>query len=963
MEVDNVFDARDVTTEDDFDEMEERMSSPHHSAQEYLRPLQETADRVSRQVEQFAEALDQYKTGSARSQETWEASFQLLHKFSEIVESRIPSTASTAPTSNNSKKNRRSLGDDSKQAQDLRLEAAIWSLSRDLLSIKTPDNLQAVNIQQNSRFAPIHRYSSCEDVWEAYIGGDVVAQEHEQILDWLVKRAREESLSIEDTIEGLYAQAGRGDGVWTAGLTYTRDAIKKRKRASKRTQPLSPNDTGLQSLHARQSDKKMLTVQLDPDAVTRERAVLELEDTAFEEASWQALWEMLRRGLTLEEVRKWWTERHETWRSAIVHSTQPRHTTGENLLWSDTMNIASNREFYTQCRKLAEQGQGLNMFETAVYGLLSGSYSASVSACNSLNDHLLCFINELHVARYMTFLSNYQQRLVDPDQISYTAPSATNERLAKFVERILKDTSTKSEAHDPQKYLQCHVIAQQLPQLLIRTGRAAAYLAHLTGDSKSLYAVCEEVPTEQDQRIAQDESTIRTLAHLQLALHPLGLFDQEIKQDAVTMDNNLVNYISVLERSAKFDLLPLYASKLSADRAPHVLGRILARLADSDERRVQVRLLKKYGLAVHKVIYNICEHAQESWLARAQQVEPDAAPIKITENSNRVVRICSGFIGEELNTDEADLVSAHEWVGYIDAKHWGMAVWLITNLYKTLLLRGKIGAAKALSEAAGLAEVSKNVVGINMSVATAMPEIVGETAEIDGEDDVDELNGLASPSKRRRGTNHTGHPLQRQGRSRAELADQSVVWAHLEHLVRAIEAIEIWQLCADQIEGIHRSDAKQMKDFKKRLRKALQALHDEVQPLLLPDFLVTANDEDERVVLHTLRTHYLPECVLAYNSALYFAGHCLSRGHLVQCMELAQTVAQNESLTQAFVDSKRMHELVTCFAQDSQALIRSNEVGGGRHGQRSGASTERRDHSEIWHVDWIRDTPAAKSSR
>lgn len=956
MEVDNVFDARDVTTEDDADDLNESVSSPHHSAQDYLRPLQETADRVSKQVEQFAEALDQYKTGSTRSQETWEASFQLLHKFSEIVESQIPTTSRAAGPSGTSRKNRRSLGDDSKQAQNLRLEAAIWGLSRDLLSIRTPENIQAVNIQQNSRCAPLHQYSSCEDIWEAYIGGDATAQEHEQILDWLVKRAREESLAIEDTIDGAYSRAGRGDGIWTTGLTYTRDAIKKRKRVSSRTQPLSPTEPGLQSLHARQSDKKALTAQLDPDAVTREGAVLELEDAAFEEASWQALWEMLRRGLSLEEVRKWWKQRHETWRSAMLYSTQPRGTTSENLLWSDVMNIASNHEFYAQCRKLAEQQQGVNAFETAVYGLLSGSYAASAPVCHSLNDHLLSFINELHVRRYMAFLSRYKQKLSDPNQIAYGAPSATDEKVADFVGRIFKDPTTKAEAHNPQKYLQCLVIAQRLPQLLLRTGRAAAYLAHLTGHHKALYAVCEDVPTEQDQKTAQDENTVRTLAHLQLALHPLGLLDQELKQDAVSMDNNVVNYIGVLERNAKYDLLPLYASKLSADRAPHVLGRILARLTDPDERRLQARLLKKYGLAIHKVIYNICEHAQQSWLTTTQQTDPDAAPIKITENSNRVVRIRSNFIGEELEAEEADLISAHEWVGYIDSKHWGMAVWLITNLYKTLLLRGRICAAKALSEAASLAEISKSVIGINMSVATAMPEVVEDMAEIDGDDDTNELDGLASPSKKRRGASSAGHPLQRESRSRAELADQSIVWAHLEHLVRAMDAIEIWQLCADQIESLHRSDAKQMKDFKKRLRKALQALHDEVQPLLLPDFLVLANDDDETAVLHTLRTHYLPECVLAYNSALYFAGHCLSRGHLVQCMELAQTVAQNETLTQAFVDSKRMHELVTCFAQDSQALIRSNEVGSGRHGQRN-AATARRDHSEIWHVDWIRDTP------
>jgi hypothetical protein len=83
-------------------------------------------------------------------------------------------------------------------------------------------------------------------------------------------------------------------------------------------------------------------------------------------------------------------------------------------------------------------------------------------------------------------------------------------------------------------------------------------------------------------------------------------------------------------------------------------------------------------------------------------------------------------------------------------------------------------------------------------------------------------------------------------------------------------------------------------------------------------------------VLDDIRNHYLPECILAFDSVLYYAGHALSRKYLVECMNLAQLVASSSTLTKAFVESKRMQELVTAFAVDSKALLHANEIDGGK---------------------------------
>ena len=73
--------------------------------------------------------------------------------------------------------------------------------------------------------------------------------------------------------------------------------------------------------------------------------------------------------------------------------------------------------------------------------------------------------------------------------------------------------------------------------------------------------------------------------------------------------------------------------------------------------------------------------------------------------------------------------------------------------------------------------------------------------------------------------------------------------------------------------------------------------------------------------IKALRQVYLPETILAYISALHFAGTGLSRDNLLECMELAAIIAErNSDLSTTFVEAKRMKELVEAFAACSKAL-------------------------------------------
>lgn len=133
-----------------------------------------------------------------------------------------------------------------------------------------------------------------------------------------------------------------------------------------------------------------------------------------------------------------------------------------------------------------------------------------------------------------------------------------------------------------------------------------------------------------------------------------------------------------------------------------------------------------------------------------------------------------------------------------------------------------------------------------------------------------------------------------------------------------------------------------MRTVKKMVQIALDDVRQAMLPLLDPEFLCRPADNAESITLKNIRNHYLPECILAYNSVLYFSGHVITRNCLVECMNLAQVVATNDTLTGAFVLSSRMQELVTAFALSSEALLRANERGPkkGKHD----------DPMEIWQV-------------
>ncbi len=935
------------------------------SVQDFLQPLQETAERVSQQVEEFASRLHRFRADRAADDEgLWTDAWGLLDDYRALAMKRLTRTTARGSRAFS---HRKSTGDSDAQTQKLQLEADVWALTKNLLLSYSPRaNSEAADAAAHT-FSGLHRYSTSHQIWNAFLDCDTTAQVYETILAWLHERAEETSPSINDLVHNLTIAAERGEGSWSAGPLFTKAAIKKQKRDRAWPLPLDPSNPGLNSSLRRQSDGKPLVTQLDPDGMTREDAHLEVQDEFYEQAAWLTCWEMLRRGKTLSDFRSWWDEHNEQWRSLLLRCGAPGE--GATSPWLRIMNLASNSDWGARCSELAASDAVKDPFQQAVYAVIAGNASVSEKVCETTDEWLFSELNALLIHRYRQYLQAYQKKESGFNQQAYQVPASGNEATRLLTQDLQANPAFKDELHEPHKLTQLALVGQDFDDFFVVIGRAAAQIAYADGGFgfKQLIARDEgPLVSESALLTAQDEDCVRVVVHLQLILQALGLLKKCWATNRYQLENNVVNYIGWLHRDKKWSLLPIYASKLSPERIQQVLGQILIDVTNDKERDAQVRLLKKYDIDVSKVVYGIASLATYHAMNRFKSPKFRFRAPRITERvgpgNTGQTKIRSAFMGEnDAPSEEERLVSSVEWYRFVEAEKWSFACHHISFMYKLWLFEGRFEALRELMMRCSLAQISLSALNMNLQYADEFQD------DLDVEDiDVNGAEGTSAQKRSPKKRKTPLHPLAREGTTRNQLYEKSLSWLQLEQLTRALVALERWQDLAEEVEEyvnsistsllrqltIHRNrhDQARLRTFKRELSNMLDETMRDVDPIFDDDFLCRPQDTTEDIMFRQIRNHYLPECVLAYNAVLYFAGHGLSRTWLVQCMELAQRVAKSSNITDAFVEGGRMRELVHAFAMDSQALLLANEQGKNR-----GKSSKKERGIEMWQVQWKED--------
>jgi nuclear pore complex protein Nup107 len=542
-----------------------------------------------------------------------------------------------------------------------------------------------------------------------------------------------------------------------------------------------------------------VVAQLDPDAVTREGAVLEVQDESYEEAAWVTCWELLRRGRSIADIRSWWDERNEQWRAVLLNATYPGSDNSLKSPWLRMMNSASNPSWTACCKSLANNSVIGDPFQKAVYALLAGETGPSAVVCETVDDYMFIEHNSLLIQRFDAYLHAF--RTSTTRTAMYLPPADEQDRIRSAVRALEQAPKLNQETQDPYKAIEMALMSKRPGLFFSMVGQAAAHVACSRGDkgywNKSSGAADSPISPVLLQAV-RDEDCVRFITHLQLILSSLDRL-----QDAqpLFLENNIINFLGWLQSNKKWSLLPIYASKLSQPTVREVLGRILMDITNEKERNSQVRLMKRYQIDVSDVVENLFNiTAYEKWgkghdtkkdtvvadgkRGKAENAKKEKAGLpRITEREkperNCQLKIKTDFMGGEnsqLIEVDARLCSAVEWYQYVTPQYWNRACAVISMLYRRWLLAGDFAALKQLTRSASLSTMSLAICNVNLNFADDME---------------DGANGTSGAQAQDHGANAT---------SRRVLYEESLSWRQLEQLVLALEHLEQWQSFANACE-------------------------------------------------------------------------------------------------------------------------------------------------------------------
>jgi nuclear pore complex protein Nup107 len=400
------------------------------------------ADRVGKEVEKFAERVDQWHVqGNETPRVKYQATAKLVGRFRDVAETQVKELKKAhasenkgelersvrkriqdmaeAPDANAQSKLGHSFqsiapsvesngAHESSHLHNLRqwqAELATWELVQIVIEQHYPEPDTDPAAEKQARLAKVggdKRYSPNSEIWDRFVLEDDHAKEKALVLRWLEQTARNDRSDIDSITAELETQSGRGSHTWTSGWLDTKGKIKQAKRLEGVDKPLKPDGANIKTADRTQS----LVTQLDPDSPARQKRALEKADEYYERALWMVCYEMLRRGVPWNEICEWAQDRNEAWRGVSVGAAYESHPKGGP-------NVAGPTVGYLFRRMCFYAARGARIpYEGAVYGLLSGDLKQVQNVCRSWDDHLHAHYNALLLSRFDSYLQkNHPQRV------------------------------------------------------------------------------------------------------------------------------------------------------------------------------------------------------------------------------------------------------------------------------------------------------------------------------------------------------------------------------------------------------------------------------------------------------------------------------------------------------------------------------------------------------------------------
>ena len=688
-----------------------------------LQPLQAEADRLGKQVESFAEALD--RLGSKiheKSAADCTAVLPLIKEYETIAkktvtqlrEVRDPSGKRQQPSEWKGRLRDRPPRDEilGTTAEDLRWweqEQQTWNLLSRIVQTRYPakhdDHTQARTglIPRPRKNGETHRYSSEQTLWQNFLAEDDSAWERHLVIEWLKSSADELNGSVEDVIERSGQTTLKGNKVGAKGWEASKGIIKGQKRLKSWPTPLDPNSPGVDKFNLKTSNHTDLITQLDPDAVTRQGRQLESQDDTYEHGTWIGCWEMLRRGRSWNQIRAWCKERTDIWRAAslggeiqfpIIPGEKPNNK---------AQNWQSRSLWRQVCAATAMDG-GSDDYERAVYGLLSGHLPSVLKVCHSWDEYLFAHYNSYLHCQFEAYLySNHPERQatllfkskldLETTLLDGASILSGREIMGKMRHAQLSGNVSK----EPHRVIQSSIIGEKFAELLNHVGQSLAKsLRSDTSsngkDEESFSKLMDYEPYAASNKESEDltfnltmhdYNMLRLLTHIQLIFQALGL--NATNNSRRTTENIIIAFGDFLTKAGKHQLLPLYASKMSLSSKLRLLALELPCIQDTTERNIMLRLLKYYGIDILEVLDTQLKFlvfrgldATTNWIQGTKlQILQDAT---ITGYGG-IRLIKASFLNPSDSGQSTDLIHGFEWLNLLEG-NWQRTLSTGVVLYK-----------------------------------------------------------------------------------------------------------------------------------------------------------------------------------------------------------------------------------------------------------------------------------------
>ena len=653
---------------------------------------------MTRQIEAFAEKLDRFKQKGNKTDDIgrFQAAFQLVKSYQTFTEDAIQdiskqSTLKRAKTGWSANRSETMPHDPKteEELQRLQLEANTWQLLLNLINSDNPAGHAADKEAQDTAFQKLHRYSSDCEIWDQFISADHYARECAIVMKWLEQTVKTQPQDIDSLIADLERQAERGQGLWAHGWLYTKESIKGQKRLRAWPQPLEPEDPGIQ-ISLLTSDKSgRLITQLDPDAITRQKHLLQKQDQFHERATWMTCWKMLRQGDDWTKIREWAQERMEHWRAVSLcgASVDAGSYSGKTPVADGTtrmMNSRSHGSWKDACSALAHNPNS-EPFERAVYALLCGETEVAYGVCQNYDDYLYVYFNSIVLKRYQGFCTQFQRQLTHSptSPVSFVPEPVGYSDAGKFLQAIRGNERVGAEARNPYRTIQAVILGRGYDSFFYRLATAVSHVAASKSESASIVPDLSPAPVDESLVItAQDEDALRIATHLYLVANSIDYVRTDT-QFFETASVNVIGYISNLEESGLFDVIPLYVSLLPTHLAHSVLGQILIEIIDPRERKQQVRLMEKHGIDFEAVLDDQWQwvSASVSAVEHSTTVKRYPKVLRRSDGTPQLVPVRRDLIGTFITSDDEQMIRSLEWLRYVDGQ-WGKICQLGAHLYR-----------------------------------------------------------------------------------------------------------------------------------------------------------------------------------------------------------------------------------------------------------------------------------------